>query len=854
MIGRVLSQYRVTAYLGKGAMGEVYKAEHTRLSLTVAIKFIPESLLGDAKAKQRFVRQAEALAALNHENICRFYEIGETTEGRTYIVMSHCGGETLQDHIASGECSIRDAIGIAIGIASGLAHAHDKGVIHRDLKPANLMFDKGVIKIVDFGLALLTDHSSLTSSDATVGTLMYTSPEQAEGELLDGRTDIFAVGSVVYELLTGKPPFQAEHPASILYKIVNQPHRPVRELRPDVPESLSHVVDRCLAKKPEQRYENADALLKDLEAVLTELEPERRTTSSYWIKRRRKRAVRVALAAATALVALGIWQRCWIIRTTGLGFCSGEPGIAVLPTDPVSGTAEDRALVAGFARDLNDRIRAHRNANPSVWTVDPARISRAGVRTPEKARALVGARLVIAAQVTADTNPLTIAVESYDVRSSATFKEKVEVPLGPSFDSNRIGADVRKLAGLKTVATADSGYTRSAEAYREYLIGLGHLAGDGSSLDDAIVALEQAVAVDTAFARARAVLGEAYRRRFESGRDTLWADLAGRTCREALASFRNQPNALVTLAQVYSTRGKPDAASHALVSALALDPRNRDAIWQLAAVYTANGEPHEAEAAYVRAVDTNRADPMTYEMLGYFYLTHGRYADAIAPFERQTRLTPEYGQAYNYLGSCYFAMDCWDGAFAMFTRSFDLARNFEACANLGTLYYMDNDFTTAAQMYQWAHEYFPASVDVVSALADCHYWIPDHREQAIALYHDGTGMAEARRQSRPNDAHVLAMLAGFYSIIEPDSVPSLTTQALAAGPDDPDVNYRVAVAYELTAQREKALKHLARALDLGQSVRQIDTEPFLAELRKDSRYNILRKGVKERAPDCPRVE
>ena len=208
MIGQTISRYRVVEKLGEGGMGVVYKAEDTKLSRTVALKFLGAHLLGNAEARQRFLREAQAAAALHHPNICTVYEIDEA-EGRTFIAMAFLEGESLEQKIARGPLPIKELLDIGQQAAKGLQAAHEKGILHRDIKPANILIDAtGHATIMDFGLARLTEASRLTKADTTMGTVAYMSPEQARGEEVDPRSDLWALGVVLYEMTCGRPPFQ----------------------------------------------------------------------------------------------------------------------------------------------------------------------------------------------------------------------------------------------------------------------------------------------------------------------------------------------------------------------------------------------------------------------------------------------------------------------------------------------------------------------------------------------------------------------------------------------------------------------------------------------------------------------
>ena len=271
MIGQTILHYRITEKLGEGGMGVVYKAEDTKLDRTVALKFLAAHLLNDEEAKARFLREAKAAAALDHPNICTVYEIGEA-EGKTFLSMAFIEGEPLEAPIERGPLPLKEALDIGRQIADGLEAAHEKRVIHRDIKPANVMVDaKGRATIMDFGLARLTEASRLTKTDQTMGTVAYMSPEQAQGMEVDGRSDIWALGVVLYEMVRGQRPFLGEYDQALLYEIVHQEPEPLTGVRAGVPMELEFIVGKCLAKDPTNRYQSAGDAIVDLRACAEKL-------------------------------------------------------------------------------------------------------------------------------------------------------------------------------------------------------------------------------------------------------------------------------------------------------------------------------------------------------------------------------------------------------------------------------------------------------------------------------------------------------------------------------------------------------------------------------------------------------
>ena len=300
----VAGKYKIVEEIGRGGMGIVYKAEDIKLKRCVALKFLPPHLMDLPELKERFLIEAQAAAALNHTNICIIHEVGENEE-RPYIAMEYVEGETLRDKIRRGLLKAEEALDIAIQIASGLGEAHRKGIIHRDIKSANIMVtEKGQAKVMDFGLAKLRGGSSLTKSQTTLGTVAYMSPEQAQGEDVDPRTDLWSLGVVLYEMLTGELPFKGDRDLSVIYSIVHAEPKSLRVRKPPVPEELQKVIARALRKRRESRYGSAEEMLNDLRDYQTSLQLAISGVLNLKTLARRLRKPKVAVPTVAALALL----------------------------------------------------------------------------------------------------------------------------------------------------------------------------------------------------------------------------------------------------------------------------------------------------------------------------------------------------------------------------------------------------------------------------------------------------------------------------------------------------------------------------------------------------------------------
>lgn len=349
-------RYKILDELGQGGMGVVYRAEDTRLKRLVALKFLPSELTRDEDAKKRFIREAQAAAALDHPNICTVHEINEA-EGKTFISMAYVKGQSLKEKISTGALGLEQSIRIALQVAGGLKEAHEKNIVHRDIKPANIMLtDKGQAKVMDFGIAKRDSGDDLTKPATILGTVAYMSPEQAKGKKVDHRTDIWSFGVVFYEMLTGKSPFKGGHEQATLHSILNEEPEPITDIHSQVPQGAEDIIKKCLKKDPSARYQNTNGLIEDLGLLAREsgIEGISDQLIAGYRKSKKTRFIYTASIVFTACVLVAVLGYIFIF--SGKKEAAPEKlRLVVLPFENL-GSAEDEYFADGMTEEITSRL------------------------------------------------------------------------------------------------------------------------------------------------------------------------------------------------------------------------------------------------------------------------------------------------------------------------------------------------------------------------------------------------------------------------------------------------------------------------------------------------------------------
>ncbi len=854
--GSRIGPYEVLSPLGAGGMGEVWRARDTRLGREVALKVLPAALSEDRERIVRFQREAQLLAAFNHQNIAAIYSF-ENVDSVQLLVMEMVPGETVKQLLEAGSLSISRALAIARQTAEALDAAHGKGILHRDLKPANVkVTPDGKVKLLDFGLAKafgpgpnISDISESPTLDTgasrqgmVLGTAPYMSPEQVRGRTLDWRSDVWSFGCLLFEMLSGKRAFGGSSPPDILVAILER--EPDWTVLPvETPPRILALLEECLTKNPDRRAPDMAHVRQQLDAAL-EGKSLYVPRSSTAVSARIRRAPRV-WATAGALLAVAFAVLLYVsLRGKDTTALPASKLLAILPATDLTGRPDGRQLCDGVSFSLGVKLQSV----PGIAIMRPSAPDMLKESDPSKWARDTGANLLVqpAVRQMGDQRQLSFSV----FLAGSPVQIAAGEATGPAAEHFRLEDELTQklvaalqihLASGAPVSTPTSAALAPGAAQTDYVVALGYLEryDDKDSIDKAIDLLKRIPGAESS-ALIQAALGRAYLASYDLSKDVSRADLAKTAANRAIALDPNLPEAQVTLGQILTATGRPGEAAAEIRKALNREPDSIPALLALATALQNETDFAAAEQTILRVVELRPTSWAAYNRLGAIYFLSSQYEKAARALRKAIALNPDVARVHFNLGAALIRLGRFDEAREALERSIQVRSTPYAHSNLGVTLYLLGRFSEAAASFQRAVDLAPKNYRWHIYLGDALSQIPEQAGRARAAYEAALPLVRAELSVNPADALSVVLLGRCLARTgAPGRAWSEIRRGVALAPEDQDVLETAAAAAMVLGKKAEALAWLQKAVARGYGLVEIQHDPDFAALRVEPGFAKL---------------
>ena len=859
-------RYQVEALLGEGGMGAVYRAYDRELDRTVALKLIRPELGSDPNLTQRFRQELLLASKISHKNVLRIHDLGEAN-GTKFISMAYVEGEDLYHLLRrEGRLPLSRAVAIARQLCAALEAAHAEGVVHRDLKPQNILLDKaGQVYVSDFGLAksLESDATQMTMSGQFLGTPRYMSPEQALAAPLDHRSDLYSLGLILYEMVTGEIPFRADSTLQTMYLRVHEKPADPRQINPELPEYLAQIILRCLETDPAQRYQSAREILDDLEAAQPSRALPTRQLSPVATPGRSNKLWYGGAAAVLLLALLTVLSLPAIRNLRHRGPSTSQPVAGIPPLSqgkylallPFRVIGDKDAL--GYVSDgLVEATAAKLFQMKGIHLASSAAVQAINLdEPPEKIARRLGVNLIARGTVQGSAAKMRITISLDDVADGRRLwtSEFSGVPQDLLTLEDNIYAQLVAALELKPTdseaAALTSHPTENVEAYDFYLKGREAMRQEQQvrKVQAALDLYQKALAKDSSFALAYAGVADASLSMYRHTKDSFWSDKALRAAQQAEQLNTNLAEVHFSLGSVYTDTGKTAQAVSELKRALELAPKSDEGYRRLGQVYANTGRKPEAIEAYKKAIELNPYYWENYNALGSAYYTFGQNEEAVASFKKVVELEPDNAAGYDNLGVVLMRMERWNDCIPNFQKALQIQPYYATYSNLGTAYFFLKRYDDAVKMFEKAVAMNPNEHMAMGNLADGYRWA-GRRQQSLATYDKAIALADKQLAINPRDADAMGYLGQYFAKKgDPGRGLDFVRRARAMDPGEVSLISFQAVVECIQGQKADALKALQQALQQGYPAQEAQNDPELKSLQALPEFAALMRSYGSKA-------
>jgi serine/threonine protein kinase/tetratricopeptide (TPR) repeat protein len=850
----IAGRFRIIRYIAEGGMGTVYEAQDLRLNDRVALKTIRPDIAMNPRAVERFKREILLAKKVTHPNVCRVHDLGvdrsETGAEFLFLTMQFLSGETLASRIKRGPILKTDAFPLIEDMADALSAAHHADVIHRDFKSGNVMLVNGADRtcavVTDFGLASgIHDSRSLTHA-GIVGTVDYMAPEQIKGDEITPAADIYALGVVMYEMVTGQRPFTDDSTVTLALKHLNDEPPPPGDLAPNLDPNWAATILRCLRKLPHERFQSA----AEVKAALVQ---NRSRSPSRLLRRPSKRTnpgMLIAISVGGVALVLGAVPpvRKTVVEWLRFGSVPHSGQVAILPFTVPGDDPQSSALEYGLADTLATRL-TQVAGNRTLQVVPASEIRAKGITSLEQARQEFGVNLGLELSLQRSGQMVRVNYALVDAKTHRQLKgDTITAPSTDGFAiEDKVADSVARalnfdLQPQEKQLLATHGTSEPA-AYDYYLEGRGYIQEfqKPENIESAITVFHRALDKDPQFSLAYSGLGEAYWHKYKLTHEKQWADDAQRSCETSVRLDSNSASAHACLGLVYEGTGKYEEAVKEYQVAIAREPANDDAIRGLASAYQRLRKINDAEATYHSAIGARPNYWENYNALGIFYFAQGRYSQAVEMFTRVTDLAPDSFRGYSNLGAALLQLGRNDDAIRAFRHSIEIRPTYDAFSNLATAHFRLRQYDDAAYNYSRALALDDKDYLVWGNLGESYYYSITSRSRAASVYEKAISIAMKNLEINPRDASVHGDLAGYYSMIgkRDEALHNLSDSLVLSAEKDPALLYQAALVYNQLGQTNMSITYLSKAIAAGYSVSNISNAQALSNLHARPQYQAL---------------